>query len=259
MDAILALAKDKGIKVLEDACQADGGSYRGKRLGSLGDAGAFSFNAFKILCGGEGGALNTDSREIYERALIYHDGGCTFRQHAKDLSVPIFTGLQYRYNEISGAMMREQVKKLDAILTALRSIKRQFVDGLTGMKNVCFTMSHDPEGDCGTTIGFTFESETQARTFYDQTVFWKWIPYDSGKHVYSNWTPILEKRGAFHPALDPFLLPQNRGLQMEYSKTMCPNTLDILKRTVLVPIGTDWDQQMICRNIESCIEAFERL
>jgi dTDP-4-amino-4,6-dideoxygalactose transaminase len=252
MDAIMALAKKHGIRVLEDACQADGGSYKGKRLGSIGDAGAFSFNAFKILCGGEGGALNTDSREIFERALIYHDGGCTFRQHAKDLSVPIFAGFQYRYNEISGAMMREQVKKLDNILSALRGIKKCFMEVLSGAKNIQFTKSYDREGDCGTTVGFTFETEEMARSFAGSIESWNWIPFDSGKHVYSNWTPILEKRGAFHPAMDPYKMPQNQGLNMEYAADMCPNTLDILKRTVLIPFGTDWAGETGIKYAENC-------
>lgn len=67
MDAIMAVAKKHNLMVLEDACQADGGSYHGKRLGTFGDAGALSFNFFKIITCGEGGALLTDNREIFER------------------------------------------------------------------------------------------------------------------------------------------------------------------------------------------------
>ena len=68
MDEICRIAETRGIAVLEDACQADGGSFGGKRLGTIGDAGALSFNYFKIITAGEGGALLTDKRELYERA-----------------------------------------------------------------------------------------------------------------------------------------------------------------------------------------------
>lgn len=53
MDAICEIAKRHNVRVLEDACQADGGSYKGRRLGTIGDAGAFSFNYFKIITAGE--------------------------------------------------------------------------------------------------------------------------------------------------------------------------------------------------------------
>ena len=57
MDRILAVARRHGVKVLEDACQAIGGSYKGRRLATLGEAGAFSFNQYKNITCGEGGAL----------------------------------------------------------------------------------------------------------------------------------------------------------------------------------------------------------
>ncbi len=82
MDALMAVARRHNVKVLEDACQADGGSYGGKRLGSIGDAGAFSFNHYKIITCGEGGVMVTDDETVYHRALVFHDGGSVFRDHA---------------------------------------------------------------------------------------------------------------------------------------------------------------------------------
>ena len=116
MDAIISLAKKYNLKVLEDACQADGGSYKGKRLGSMGDAGAFSFNDYKILTSGEGGAVVTNDRVVYERALVYHDGGSAFRPYAKDLSIEVYTGVQYRVSEVTGAILRVQLKRLEGIV-----------------------------------------------------------------------------------------------------------------------------------------------
>jgi len=113
MDSITRIARENDVKVLEDACQAVGGSYRGKRLGSWGDAGAFSFNQFKIISCGDGGALVTDDKQVYERALIYHDGGAPFRPRYGDLSTPFFIGTNYRMTEIQGAILNVQIKRLD--------------------------------------------------------------------------------------------------------------------------------------------------
>ena len=93
MEALQALAEKYGLKIVEDACQAVGGSYKGKSLGTIGDAGVFSFNQFKIISAGEGGALLTDSRAVYERALIYHDSSAVayFGKQLQEIRQPVFS------------------------------------------------------------------------------------------------------------------------------------------------------------------------
>jgi dTDP-4-amino-4,6-dideoxygalactose transaminase len=73
MDAITAIAKRFNLKVIEDACQAVGASYRGRHVGTIGEAGAFSFNQYKNLTAGEGGAVITNDDRIFPRARMYHD------------------------------------------------------------------------------------------------------------------------------------------------------------------------------------------
>ncbi|MGC9468501.1 MAG: DegT/DnrJ/EryC1/StrS family aminotransferase [Anaerolineae bacterium] len=231
MDAIMAIAERHGLKVLEDACQADGGSYGGQRLGAIGDAGAFSFNHFKIITCGEGGALVTDDREIYERALIFHDSGAGFRDHAGDMHVPIFAGLNFRINEILSAILRVQLTRLDPMLEAMLTEKRTVIDALSGTGPFTFNPIHDVEGDCGTTIALMFEDEATNRRFlegcHDAGVRTD-TPIDSGIHVYSRWEPVLKHRGSHHPAFNAYNLTD---ADIEYSKDMCPRTLDVLART----------------------------
>ena len=122
MDAIMKIAKKYNVAVVEDACQADGGSYKGKRLGTIGDAGALSFNYFKIISCGEGGALLTNDKGVFERALIYHDSNAVayFGDQLNGVEERLFCGSEYRTNEISSAILRKQIEKLDGILTDLR-------------------------------------------------------------------------------------------------------------------------------------------
>lgn len=255
MDRIMEIAKKYNLKVVEDCCQADGGSYKGRRLGSIGDVGTFSFNYFKIITAGEGGALVTDDYNIYERALIYHDGGAPFRPHAVTLKTPIFVGSQLRSNEISGAILREQLKKLDTILSDLRRVKKAFMNCFEGEENIKFIRSNDIEGDCGSSVGFLFESEAAARKFASHEDINRGVLVDSKKHVYFDWDPIMNKRGSHHPALDPFKLPQNKDLNMNYSHDMCPKTIDILSRTVIVGMNPDWTEAEIMAKAEACIKA----
>ena len=131
-----------------------------KHLGTWGHAGAFSFNDFKIITAGEGGALVTNDYNLYERALIYHDGGAAFRPFAGELKTPVFTGSQFRANEIMGAILRVQLRRLPGILEDLRAVKREFVAHFRER----MIPSNDLEGDCGTTVGFSFATEEEARS-----------------------------------------------------------------------------------------------
>lgn len=255
MEKAALLAEKYHLKILEDACQASGGSYRGKRLGALGDIGAFSYNYFKIMTAGEGGAIVTNDLSVFEKALIHHDGGTAFRPYAKTLSVPIFIGSQYRVSEITGAILRIQLQRLDGMLEDLRKTKRKMIAGLSDMPEISFTRSNDPAGDCGTTLGFSFPDEAKARKFAGSEGVSGWLPIDSGKHVYTEWEPIMEKRGSYHPGLNPYLMLRNRELNMNYSRDMCPKTLDLLRRNVFISLSPDWGAEEIERRIESCRKA----
>jgi len=255
LDAILQIAREHDLLVLEDCAQADGGSYRGKRLGSWGHAGAFSFNHFKIISCGEGGALNTNDRTLYERALVYHDGGAAFRPYAKELTIPVFLGFQMRATEVMGAILRVQLRRLDGILSDLRRIRQRFEQELSEVPGLRVAPNNDPEGDCGVVVALQFDSEAQARTFAQAPGVGGWLPIDSGKHVYSNWEPILQKRVMHHPDMNPFNHPRNQHLRTDYSPDMCPHTLDVLARTVFVSINPDWTDEQVSEHIAACRQA----
>ena len=231
MDAIMAVAKKHAIKVLEDACQADGGSYHGKRLGSIGDAGGFSFNHFKIISCGEGGALTTDDDTTYYRALVHHDGGCAFRSHAAEVTVPFYAGSNFRINEILSAILRVQLSRLDGILGELRAEKKLMREELADVRAFRLSPVNCVEGDCGVTLGVLFDTVAESQSFasrLSEAGVGCGSPYDSGIHCYWNWEPILQQRGSYHPMRDAY---KQTDVKYEYSEDMCPKTKDILART----------------------------
>jgi dTDP-4-amino-4,6-dideoxygalactose transaminase len=262
MRAIMRLARRRGIKVLEDACQADGGSYRGKRLGAIGDVGAYSFNYFKNVTCGEGGALVTDDARVHGRALIHHDGGLGFWPHGKDIPVPIFAGWNFRASEIQGAILRVQLRRIDGLLRRTRAHKRRFVEMLSDHPKLRLIKHNDLAGECGTVAGLLFEQEKPARLFMARLAeqgVWSWTPIDSGRHVYSNWEALMERRGSYHPALDAFRRPENRGSKMKYSPDMCPRTLDILARTVFISLHPDLKASQVRAWVRACEKAAEAI
>lgn len=255
MKAITTIARRRKVMVLEDCCQADGGSFKGKRLGSWGNAGAFSFNDYKIMSAGEGGALVTNDERLIERAGIYCDSGAAFRPYVKQIKTPIFIGFQFRATEIMGAVLRMQLKRLPGMLAGLRRIRARFVSELRGCPGIRFAPSNDPRGDCGVVAAFQFDAEKSARAFAASPGVGGWLPIDSGKHVYSNWEPVLEHRVGIHPAMNPYNMPQNKKLRTRYSKDMCPRTLDILKRTVFISLHPDMQPGRVKERIAACRKA----
>lgn len=243
MNTLKEICDKYNIAIVEDACQSIGGKFNGEYLGTIGDVGAFSFNYYKVLTAGEGGALVTNNRKVYERALIYHDSSAVafFGSQLDGISEPLFAGTEFRISDITGAIMREQLKKLNGIIDDLHKNKFAIIDKMRDKSLVA--PSHDIEGDCATTLALRFNTQEHCMAFAvkcEENGLAVTIPINTGKHIYTNWTQIMEKRGAHHLALDPFKLKENQGLQMNYTMDMCPNTLDYLKRTAYILINPDW-------------------
>jgi len=235
MSAIMRIARRHRLFVVEDACQAVGGSYRGRRLCAIGHAGAYSFNYYKNISCGEGGAVLTDRRSVYERALIYHDGALTLYTSAKRPRETLFAGSKVRFTEVQGAIMFEQLKRLDGILARLRARQSAMHEVLEKSSRFALSPSNDPAGDCGSSLPLLFATAGEALAFmaaHEKRVGMM-RPYDTGKHCYFRWEPILKKRGSHHPRLNPYNLARRK---IEYSKDMCPRSLDILARTIALSV-----------------------
>ena len=118
MDAIMAIARKHGIKVIEDVSHAQGGLYKGRRLGAIGDIGAMSLMTGKSFAIGEAGMMVTNSREYYEKSIRWGMYGRMQKfmppeMFARTFNVP-FGGIKNRLNQCTAAIGLEQLKKYDA-------------------------------------------------------------------------------------------------------------------------------------------------
>lgn len=259
MDAICEIAKKHNLFIVEDACQADGGSFKNQRLGSIGDAGALSFNYYKIVSSGEGGALLTSKKDLFEKALIYQDSSAIayFGNQMEEFTTPTFCGNEYRANELCAAVMNIQLDRLDGILSDLRKNKKYIMDSLKDIAE--FIPSNDIEGDCGTTIPFKFETEEDARKFAQSEGIDGVLPIDTGKHIYKHWTPVMEKRGALHPLMDPFKMEANKDIIPNYTDDMCQKSLDILSKVVYVFNNPDLTKEDLDKKLENIKNALKNI
>jgi len=108
MNEIVDIARKHGLKVIEDAAQAIGANYRGRRTGSLGDVGCFSTHPLKTLhTAGDGGFITTDSQEIYERIIKLRNHGLKNREESE------FFGYNSRLDEIHAAILNTQLEYVE--------------------------------------------------------------------------------------------------------------------------------------------------
>jgi dTDP-4-amino-4,6-dideoxygalactose transaminase len=226
LEPILALAQQHSLPVIEDCCQALGGSYRGKRLGTYGALGAFSLNSYKVIHAGDGGLLVTGSRELYERAFAFHDQGHLPLRKGVEIGKRTLIGINLRMNELTGAFALAQLRKLDTILETLRARKRRFKGALqdaiqaAGLSRLCFRRINDPE-ECATLLTVQFEDQAladrAAQALQTRTV------YHSGWHVYNHMEQLLAH-------------PDAQG-KRRYRKNMLPQTDAILRRSINLSVG----------------------
>lgn len=195
MDKLSSLAREQGLFLLEDVAQAPGGSFQGKKLGTFGDAGCFSFNVDKIISCGEGGAVVFSEEERFKKALLNHDPavsyGLTHREYLQDFTpVP---GNSMRVSEISGALMRVQLRRLDEILERLRRNKRILREALSPAE-IDYVSALDPEGDCGTSLHLRLPDPLRMSQI-SKNLFTQGITcYPTGArpaHTYGQWLNLL--------------------------------------------------------------------
>lgn len=257
MDAIMKVAAKHGLFVVEDACQAVGGGYEGRMLGSIGHVGAFSFNYYKNMTAGEGGAVVTSDPQIAERAKCAIDP-CHFYWQGRSDAMKPFAGNGARASEIMGAMLNVQLDRLPGIISAMRAEKKQILEGTSRLANLGMrqTPMNSPDHDCAAHVMYTMPSAGHAQTFAE--VFPSVIAGKTGRHSYPEWDQVLMCAGASHPGLNPYEMPQNSDCRREYSKDMCAGSLEILDRTVLVPMHPEHTQQQIDETIHN-IDAAARV
>jgi 8-amino-3,8-dideoxy-alpha-D-manno-octulosonate transaminase len=223
MRALVGLARESGLVLIEDVCQAAGASFEGRRLGTFGDAGAFSLQFNKIITTGEGGVMTTDRDDVYELAIDVHDCAGSVRRGA---GLPRFPGWNFRASELVGAVARVQLGRLDGLLERMRANHARLAEHVAALPGLQLRRSNDDGGDAGIALIAFAESSRLAREAVDAlqaegvlaTRIYSRDVVDL--HVYPYWKPVLDAiAAAGAPVPD------------------CPRTLDVLERTVHVDVS----------------------
>lgn len=133
MDAILDVAARHNVALIEDAAEAIGSLYKGRKAGSFGATSTFSFHGSKTLTTGEGGMLVTDDQQIYERCLFLRDHG---RQPGAKTFYNTEVGYKYRMSSMQAALGLAQLERIAELVAYKRQIFRWYADRLAGLDGV---------------------------------------------------------------------------------------------------------------------------
>jgi len=244
LDPILAIARKHKLRVIEDCSQAVGASYKGRRLGSMGDIGTYSHQESKTITSGEGGTLVSSDPELFERAVRFHDVGNIFAPHKEmlgEVRLSPFVGTNFRMSEFTGGVMLAQLRKIDTIIAAARGNAARVYDALREVPGLRFRLRPDPAGDLGSPVFIRFDTKAQRDRFMELMKAENVPANGPGGSVILPTQPYIENKITLHPAWPTWT--SARGKAIQYGAVSCPRTIDILSRFAGVPVGPKYTRQ----------------
>ena len=241
IDELVGIARQHDLVLIEDVCQSAGASYRGQRLGTFGDAGAFSLQFNKIITTGEGGVMITDRDDLLDLALDVHDCANSVR---RGTGLPKFAGYNFRASELIGAMARVQLTRLDGLLERMRANHSRLSAEVADLPGLTLRRANDEDGDAGIALIAFADSAAKAAdavaALNAEGVLAMQIyrPDTPDLHIYPFWAPVLaalEAAGADTPD--------------------CPRTLDLVQRAIHVDVSPLCEEQ----DVDEIAFAFEKV
>ena len=246
MDELLQIGEKYNLPIVEDAAQSLGGTYKGKKLGTFGKVGSFSFDFGKTLHVDEGGMIITDDKECYDRAAEFSDHG---HMHVDGLprgkDPRRKPGLNYRISEVSSAIGIAQLRKVDFILEKSKENKAKIKDQLIDIKEIKLRPYTDESGAQGDTLIFSLDTPDQALTLekilMEDGYATKILPEAIDWHYAGVWSHIFDDYDQY----------KDVDIEQKFAPTG-----DLLKRSICLNIPIAVDDKYINGLIDSLKRSF---
>ncbi len=259
IDEIVEICKEHNLVLIEDTAQAFGGTYKGKPLGTFGSMGCFSFDFFKIITCGEGGAIITNDEKLYNLAEQFSDHGHDHIGSNRGMENHPIIGFNYRIGELNAAIGLAQVKKMGYIMSQQRKHKKILTAVLEKFPEVQLRNIPDKEGDVATFLDFFLPNEAEARKVLaafekegvNQLVGYKYW-YDNQYHYIRNWEHVKELKTPMKLAAHVLGTPQ------DYKTLELPQSDALISRLISFEIKIKWtdaDLQELSRRLEAALSS----
>jgi 8-amino-3,8-dideoxy-alpha-D-manno-octulosonate transaminase len=258
MDALQAICKEHNLLLLEDACQSIGATYKGKSLGTIGDAGTFSFDFVKTMTCGEGGVVMTNSEEVYTKCDHFSDHGHDHKGVDRGADLHPFLGYNFRISELHAAVGLAQIRRVDEFLSIQKKNHAALKNILSSIPQVSFRRLPDPEGDSCTflcwflpTEGLTRNvvAELKAQGILGGNFYW----FDNNWHYIRKWDH-LKNAATLYPLNDAQRTALLKLNEQDFSASDA-----VMSRCICTSISLLWTEEQVKEKGERIAAAVKRV
>jgi len=258
MDALQAICKEHSLILLEDACQSIGATYKGKKLGTIGDAGTFSFDFVKTITCAEGGAVISNRDDVFFNSDGYSDHGHDHKGVDRGADLHPFIGYNFRISELHAAIGLAQIGKLDQFLSIQKKNHSLLKARLSEIPEITFRKIHDEQGDSCTFLSWFLPTEEITRAVVAElkaqgilagNFYW----FDNNWHYIRKWDHL--KNSVTLNALSPEL-----KAAVVYHATKDFSASDaIMGRCVSTAIGLTWTDEQLQEKGENMVAVIKKV
>ena len=256
LGALQRICEEHQLILLEDACQAIGGTYNGKPLGSIGDVGCFSFDYVKTITCGEGGGLITNKETVYRNADHYSDHGHDHLGNDRGAEEHPFLGYNFRISELNAAVGLAQLRRLDNFLELQERHYNTLREAIRGIPGVSFRRVPEGGVENYSFLNFFMPDENSARKAIselkeagvDGCFYW----FDNNWHYHKKWDHL--KNATSLGPLSPAIL---EGLEI-WRDNSFEQSDQWMSRTISCLIKIGWNESELherARSMKSALLA----
>ncbi len=258
MDALQSICREHKLLLLEDACQSIGGSYKGKKLGTIGDAGTFSFDFVKTITCAEGGVVMTNREDVYIHSDGYTDHGHDHKGVDRGADLHPFIGYNFRISELHAAVGLAQIKKLDDFLSIQKKNHTALKNMLASVPEISFRRIPDASGDSCTFLSWFLPTEEitravvaemKAQNILAGNFYW----YDNNWHYIRKWDHLKNSvtLNALHPEL--------KAAVMHHASKDFSASDAVMGRCVSTAIGLLWTEEQLKTKGEQMVNVIRKV
>jgi 8-amino-3,8-dideoxy-alpha-D-manno-octulosonate transaminase len=257
LKALKHICDKHNLLLLEDACQAIGGSFDGKPLGSYGDLGCFSFDYVKTITCGEGGAIITNNEKFKINADHYSDHGHDHVGNNRGTETHPFLGYNFRISELNAAVGCAQIERLDDFVAIQKKHYATLRNTIDSLSNVTFRRVPTGGVENYSFLSFFLPTEELAKKAHtalgdagiDACFYW----FDNNWHYYKKWEHLTHKKSLGK-------LPQEVINQLpDYSKSDFSKSDAWVSRTISCLIKLSWTDEQVAERAIKMKEVLAKL
>ncbi|MBK8608388.1 MAG: DegT/DnrJ/EryC1/StrS family aminotransferase [Chitinophagaceae bacterium] len=258
LDALKSICEEHSLVLLEDACQSIGGTYKGKKLGTIGDAGTFSFDFVKTITCAEGGVVMTNREDVYIASDGYSDHGHDHKGVDRGADLHPFIGYNFRISELHAAVGLAQIKKLDNFLAIQKKNHSILKEALTSIPEVSFRRIPDESGDSCTFLSWFLPTEEvthavvaelKAQNILAGNFYW----FVNNWHYVSKWDHLKQATtlNGLHPDL--------KAAVMHHATKDFSASDAIMSRCISTAIGLTWTDEQLKTKGEQLVAVIKKV